>query len=256
MLDFIWPPSANFYAIRVLDHSLPDLGLPYLEKIVVSVRPWINIGGCRSASTALETQFARPRLRAGKIPATTGSPGHLVEARSVLIAPTRLPFASNVSFSAEAARAGARTGRLIAEGAGGATLFHLIRKCCLTATARGQDPGGVVLLKRALSAQLGVLVAPLPGSREAAILFLREQTGNTSPRPEALQTLYGFTPAEAEIAVRLAAGADPEEIAAGKGITMNTLRTHLKSIMSKADVHRQGELVALILKGVSPLDRA
>lgn len=98
MLDFICSPLENFYAIHVLDHSLLDLGLPYLEKIVVSVRPWINIGGCCGASTALETKFARLRRRVGKIPTTTGSPGLLVEARSVLIAPTRLHIASNVSF--------------------------------------------------------------------------------------------------------------------------------------------------------------
>lgn len=39
VLDFICSPLANFYAIHILDHSLLDLGLPYLEKIVVSVSP-------------------------------------------------------------------------------------------------------------------------------------------------------------------------------------------------------------------------
>jgi DNA-binding CsgD family transcriptional regulator len=58
---------------------------------------------------------------------------------------------------------------------------------------------------------------------------------------------WGFTPAECDVAGRLAAGADLGAIAAALGITLHTVRGHLKHLYTKAGVHRQAELVARLL---------
>jgi DNA-binding CsgD family transcriptional regulator len=61
-----------------------------------------------------------------------------------------------------------------------------------------------------------------------------------------LRQAFGLTPAEARLAVGLAAGRDLTEIAHAFGVEVGTARTQLKSIFAKTGSHRQGELVALL----------
>jgi DNA-binding CsgD family transcriptional regulator len=62
-----------------------------------------------------------------------------------------------------------------------------------------------------------------------------------------LRDLYGLTPSEARLAVRLAAGEDLQTAAAALGIAYATARTRLVTIFRKTDTKRQGELVKLLL---------
>jgi DNA-binding CsgD family transcriptional regulator len=54
---------------------------------------------------------------------------------------------------------------------------------------------------------------------------------------------------EAEVASRLAAGMGPSEIGEALGITVYTVRGHLKQLFTKTGTHRQAELVRVILAG-------
>jgi DNA-binding CsgD family transcriptional regulator len=63
-----------------------------------------------------------------------------------------------------------------------------------------------------------------------------------------LRTLYGLTPSEASVASLIARGYSTGEAASQSGITMNTLRTHLKRALEKTGCRRQAELVALVLR--------
>jgi DNA-binding CsgD family transcriptional regulator len=64
---------------------------------------------------------------------------------------------------------------------------------------------------------------------------------------QVLRTLFDLSPREAAIAATLAAGADLRQLAMMHEISLQTVRSHLKSIFLKTDTHRQSELVALLL---------
>ena len=64
-----------------------------------------------------------------------------------------------------------------------------------------------------------------------------------------LRRIYGLTRMEAEVASRVVRGMDLSEIAETLGITIHTVRGHLKQLFAKTNTHRQAELVRLILAG-------
>lgn len=64
-----------------------------------------------------------------------------------------------------------------------------------------------------------------------------------------MQKLWGFTPAEINVAHHLLQGADLDGVAARLGISKNTARTHLYRVFDKTGVRRQTELIRLLLLG-------
>jgi DNA-binding CsgD family transcriptional regulator len=73
---------------------------------------------------------------------------------------------------------------------------------------------------------------------------------DTAPRPtpEALQKIFGLTPAEAKIAIEIARGRSLEEIAQEASLSIATVRKQLASIFTKTNTHRQAGLVALLAR--------
>lgn len=65
-------------------------------------------------------------------------------------------------------------------------------------------------------------------------------------RAAILQTLYGMTAAEVDIALQLCAGTTPESIAANRDVSIGTVRAQIKALLAKAGMSRQIELVAKI----------
>lgn len=59
---------------------------------------------------------------------------------------------------------------------------------------------------------------------------------------DALRSLYGLTPREAEIACRVAAGARPKEVAETLGLSAETVRSYLKIVYAKSGLRSQSEL--------------
>ena len=53
-----------------------------------------------------------------------------------------------------------------------------------------------------------------------------------------------MTEAETEIALQLYAGKSPEEIASARGVSVATVRTQIKSLLTKSGARRQVQLVA------------
>ncbi|MGS2743454.1 response regulator [Halomonas sp. LS-001] len=64
-----------------------------------------------------------------------------------------------------------------------------------------------------------------------------------------LGELFGFTPTEATIAIRLAEGQRKEDIAEQLGVSTTTIAFHLRNLFQKTDTRRQAELIAVILAG-------
>jgi len=92
----------------------------------------------------------------------------------------------------------------------------------------------------------------LPGQHASrlASMFIFDPNNPLEPSIEALKTLFGFTPAEANLTASLTKGLPLEESASECGITISSARTYLKRIFSKTGTSRQGELIKLVLTSV------
>lgn len=109
-------------------------------------------------------------------------------------------------------------------------------------------------------ADLGLIIRPVPTSEwpegqssPTAVVFISdpEQQSDTSQR--IITRLFGFTPAEATIAMQLAKGLSLAEASTQLNISQHTARAQLKAIFSKTGVTRQAELVRLVIKSVANL---
>ncbi|WP_235624381.1 MULTISPECIES: helix-turn-helix transcriptional regulator [Mycolicibacterium] len=83
--------------------------------------------------------------------------------------------------------------------------------------------------------------------RRRALVVLVDPAHEPEPSTALLQRLYHLTRTEADIALRVAHGAEPKHIAEDLSISITTVRTHLHRVFDKTDTHRQVELVRLLL---------
>ena len=111
---------------------------------------------------------------------------------------------------------------------------------------------------------IGLVVRPStssvgPGSERltaSVAVFLSTESEDAPERAlpaDVIQKLFGLTPKEATLALRLAAGESLQEAAGSLGISTNTARAHLRSIFTKTGVDRQARLVRVLLKSVAML---
>jgi DNA-binding CsgD family transcriptional regulator len=84
------------------------------------------------------------------------------------------------------------------------------------------------------------------GVHTAIILIDLEEA--PEPNPTVLQKMFGLTAAEADLAIRLARGETPADIAQEKKITIATVRSQLASVLAKTRTKRQAELVSLLAR--------
>lgn len=84
-------------------------------------------------------------------------------------------------------------------------------------------------------------------SEARALVLITDADREPEPAPALLRRLYGLTTTEADVAVRIARGADPKEISDELSISITTVRKHLQHVFDKTDTHRQAELVRLLL---------
>ncbi|OIO69692.1 MAG: hypothetical protein CO186_09965 [Zetaproteobacteria bacterium CG_4_9_14_3_um_filter_49_83] len=69
--------------------------------------------------------------------------------------------------------------------------------------------------------------------------------------PSLLEDIYGLSPSEAEVALHLANGITPTEIAAKKNVKLPTIRTQLISIYHKVGVKSQAQLIKILLNSAA-----
>lgn len=81
----------------------------------------------------------------------------------------------------------------------------------------------------------------------AAVAFITDPLKRERPAQDILRTLFGLTPAECRVALLLADGHSPREIARKVGVSFETVRSQIKSIFAKTGVKRQGELIRLLM---------
>jgi DNA-binding CsgD family transcriptional regulator len=85
-----------------------------------------------------------------------------------------------------------------------------------------------------------------PLSQPMALVLIIDPEREPEPAATLLRRLYRLTKAEAEIALRVAHGADLKQISEELSVSLPTIRTHLQHVFDKTDTHRQAELVRLL----------
>lgn len=84
---------------------------------------------------------------------------------------------------------------------------------------------------------------------QASFLVFLDELPAAAPGPDAsLRSRYGLTPTEIRVATALAEGLPVRSIAERHGVTYETARSQIKSVLSKTGTSRQTELVALMAK--------
>lgn len=122
--------------------------------------------------------------------------------------------------------------------------------------------GGVVRVPRPDGKAAYVLiVAPLfldegldGGRRRRGTLFVIHNPLHRQPPPSQLiAQLFGLPPGSATMLAALATGEELKDYAERAGISMNTVRFHLKTAYARAGVHRQSDLIRLITAALRDL---
>jgi DNA-binding CsgD family transcriptional regulator len=78
------------------------------------------------------------------------------------------------------------------------------------------------------------------------LLLLRDSSRRQIPSPALLMDVFGFTPAEAKITLKLISGLSLTAAAEEIGISRNTARTQLSSVFSKTNLNSQAQLVKMV----------
>jgi DNA-binding CsgD family transcriptional regulator len=135
-----------------------------------------------------------------------------------------------------------------------ARLRELLARAANTSTGNGTHAGGVLSISRpGQRRSLKIMIAPLPSSPDrgqhgpAALLLISAPEQSTPTDAKLLQKLLDLTPMEARLTAAIVEGRTVKEFAEETGISMNTARTHLKSVFAKTGVSRQAALVRFVL---------
>jgi DNA-binding CsgD family transcriptional regulator len=78
------------------------------------------------------------------------------------------------------------------------------------------------------------------------VVFFMRGEDHRPPTTALLRTAFGLTAGEADLALALAAGERLGRIAAQRGVSIETVRTQLKSIFLKTKTRRQSDLVRVV----------
>lgn len=133
-------------------------------------------------------------------------------------------------------------------------LRRLIQGAISGASGKGLGSGGMMTIPRpSLRRPFQILVTPLRPSTSvlwpeaaAAALFVSDPESQVEPSDKMIERLFGLTPAEARLAGSLMQGNSLEQSAEEFHLSLNTVRSQLKSVFDKTATRRQGELIRLL----------
>jgi DNA-binding CsgD family transcriptional regulator len=140
-------------------------------------------------------------------------------------------------------------------------LRKLLAEAVLTGAGTGLRSGGAMKV-RGLAGEMHVTVTPLPATNKAlagtasAVMFCTVPGEPPRELIPLLCTVHGLTPAEAALAAALVEGLSLKEVAQRRNISLNTVRTQLKSICHKTGTRRQADLVRVLAASLPLLGAA
>lgn len=133
-----------------------------------------------------------------------------------------------------------------------AKLMELISKAISTATGTDALGGGVMPFPRLGKRPLHLLVSPLRSvsamsTRSAVVaIFLVDPEQNETVPADVLRTLFGFSSAEARLALSVLGGNSLSETAELNRVSRETVKSQMSAVFAKTGTRRQGELVRLL----------
>lgn len=119
-------------------------------------------------------------------------------------------------------------------------------ECMIVPRRSGKRP---LLLQIAPLAYVTPIDAPrdgLEGMAASALIMIFDFDRHSRPACSAALRALGLTAAEASVASLVGAGISPVDAADRLGITVLTIRTHLKAIFQKLGLQRQNDLVSIV----------
>jgi len=146
----------------------------------------------------------------------------------------------------------------------------IVRRGCLYATVPAADRrlkeaiaaaashrfAGALAIPRRDGGSYELTIVPLRNGydRRQVLITIQDNEVSDSTVESRLRNLYGLTRTEADVAVRLAGGECPTDIAERREVAINTVRTQIKSVYQKMGCRRQAELVASV-KRLPPISQ-
>ncbi|MGL4288888.1 MAG: helix-turn-helix transcriptional regulator [Phreatobacter sp.] len=81
-----------------------------------------------------------------------------------------------------------------------------------------------------------------------SVVMLLDLDVHLEPNPSMLKRMFGLTMAETRLALQMARGDVPAEIARSRRLSRTTVRSQLASVFAKTQTRRQAELVTLLAR--------
>ena len=116
-----------------------------------------------------------------------------------------------------------------------------------------REGGAISVSRPSYKRAFSLLVVPLPDDEDMTsengnvAVFINDPEKFNEPPTSVLARLYGLTDAEARLLQALIVGKKLETVAEDNGVSMNTVRSHLKQVFRKTGTNRQPELVSLVM---------
>ena len=107
-----------------------------------------------------------------------------------------------------------------------------------------RDPHGVVIAHASIESL--ARHASAEGSAEHFLVLLMPLPGQRAVSAESLVALYGLTAAEARVAARVTTARTVDDLAVDVGLSVNTVKTHLKVVFRKCEVGSFAQLAVLV----------
>ncbi len=117
------------------------------------------------------------------------------------------------------------------------------------ATSRSNPQSATVAIGTVRSpAWLIIMPAGRSTHEPCALVHVLEELHRAVPSVHMLRTMFGLTPAESVVAIAIAMGRTPGEIAAENAIAISTVRSQLSAVLHKTRTSRQADLVRLFTR--------
>ena len=144
----------------------------------------------------------------------------------------------------------AKGGSLAARNGSANLALHKAIRNVLAIGRKASSAPELIIAPRAAGPSLSLMVCPLPpdatdlgSSAPMAMIFLSDPDGVADRWPDALARAYHLTPAESRLAGSLLRGERPQDYCERSGISINTAKSQIKSILAKSGCSRQAEFI-------------
>lgn len=155
-----------------------------------------------------------------------------------------------------------RTGQLTATRADDAAALQRMVAAVFKSlrTRHASAPKVLQLARMDGSGPITVLALPLldparfgNASTASIMLCLSDPRDTRSLNPGLLAQEFKLSPAEAQVAAQISAGLSPGDIARQRGVSQETVRAQIKSLLGKTGTHSQAQLVGTLMRSLASL---